>query len=161
LSATSAKGRVSRASPVHTEMRNCLKDRGRPFGFDDQEPIPSHRELCGQKPLCERCRNVATVIPTDGRGRRAQANRCRSVDFAPSPHPPDGETVAAYLVGCAEQRPDHDATFDLDRFAVALDYRIAGTSPQFNLSFDHLNEYRGMQALHLTIVHYPPEQTWT
>jgi hypothetical protein len=55
----------------------------------------------------------------------------------------DGEAVAAYFVGWAEQRSDHGATFDLilgkwgdsttrlDRFAVALDYRIVEASPQF------------------------------
>jgi hypothetical protein len=55
----------------------------------------------------------------------------------------DGEAVAAYFVGWAEQRPDHGATFDLilgkwgdsatrlDRFAVSLDYRIVEASPQF------------------------------
>jgi hypothetical protein len=55
----------------------------------------------------------------------------------------DRDAVAAYFVGWAEQKPDHGATFDLilgkwgdsatrlDRFAVALDYRIVEASPQF------------------------------
>jgi hypothetical protein len=55
----------------------------------------------------------------------------------------DGEAVASYFVGWAEQRPGHGATFDLilgkwgdsatrlDRFAVALDYRMVESSPQF------------------------------
>jgi len=55
----------------------------------------------------------------------------------------DGDAVAAYFVGWAEQRPDHGASFDLilgrwgasatkqDRYAVALDYRIVEGSPQF------------------------------
>lgn len=42
-------GRVSRASPVHTVMRNCSRDEGGPFGFGDQEPIPSHRKLLRSK----------------------------------------------------------------------------------------------------------------
>jgi Tannase and feruloyl esterase len=59
----SASGRVSRASPVHTVMRNCSKDEGRPFGFGDREPIPSHRKLPWSKAMGERCGNVRTVIP--------------------------------------------------------------------------------------------------
>ena len=42
-------GFVSRASPVHTGMRNCSRDEGGPFGFGDQEPIPSHRKLLRSK----------------------------------------------------------------------------------------------------------------
>ncbi|MEE8251516.1 MAG: hypothetical protein V3R24_07230, partial [Gemmatimonadales bacterium] len=44
-SSPSAKGRVSRASPVQTALRNCTRDEGGPFGFGDQELIPSHRKL--------------------------------------------------------------------------------------------------------------------
>src|SRR5947207_3112987 len=33
----SGLGRVSRASPVQTAMRNCTRDEGGPFGFGDQE----------------------------------------------------------------------------------------------------------------------------
>src|SRR5262245_60871494 len=55
----------------------------------------------------------------------------------------DGAAVTVYIVGWAEQRPDHGAKFDLilgkwgasatkqDRYAVALDYRIVQGSPQF------------------------------
>src|SRR6185295_16360929 len=32
----SAKGLVSRASPVQTAVRNCTRDEGGPFGFGDQ-----------------------------------------------------------------------------------------------------------------------------
>jgi len=42
-------GRVSRASPVHTAVRNCTRDEGGPFGFGDQVLIPSHRELLRSK----------------------------------------------------------------------------------------------------------------
>ena len=38
-------GRVSRASPVHTAMRNCTRDEGGPFGFGNQVLISSHRKL--------------------------------------------------------------------------------------------------------------------
>ena len=41
----SALGRVTRVSPVQTAVRNCTRDEGRPFGFDNQVLIPSHRKL--------------------------------------------------------------------------------------------------------------------
>jgi CheY-like chemotaxis protein len=41
----SALGRVSRVSPVQTAVRNCTRDEGGPFGFGDQELIPSCRKL--------------------------------------------------------------------------------------------------------------------
>jgi len=57
-------------------MRNCAGDEGGPFGFGDQEPIPSHRKLLLSKAT------VVSVAETPGddpgrRGwaRRAQANR--------------------------------------------------------------------------------------
>ena len=62
-------------------MRNCTRDEGGPFGFGDQEPIPSHRKLLRSKAV------VVSVAETPGRDsgrhgreRRAQANRCRSVE---------------------------------------------------------------------------------
>ena len=60
LMATSGLGRVSRVSPVHTAMRNCSRDEGRPFGFGDQEPIPSHRKLLRSKAV------VVSVAETSG-----------------------------------------------------------------------------------------------
>jgi hypothetical protein len=41
-------------------MRNCLKDEGGPFGFGDQEPIPSHRKLLWSKAM------VVSVAETSG-----------------------------------------------------------------------------------------------
>ena len=41
----SAAGLVSRVSPVQTAMRNCTRDEGRSFGFGNQVPTSSHREL--------------------------------------------------------------------------------------------------------------------
>jgi hypothetical protein len=40
-----AVGRVSRAFPVHTGMRNLTRDEGGPFGLGDQEPGSSHCKL--------------------------------------------------------------------------------------------------------------------
>ena len=45
----SGRGRVSRASLVHTVMHNCSRDEGGPFGFGDQVPIPSHCKLLRSK----------------------------------------------------------------------------------------------------------------
>ena len=43
---------MSRVTPVHTAMRNCTGDEGRPFGFGDQVADP--------KPL------QAAVVKSDG-----------------------------------------------------------------------------------------------
>jgi hypothetical protein len=60
--------------------RNCTRDEGGPFEFGDQEPISSHRKLLQAKAVVV---SVAETRDTDfgrqGRERRAQANRCRSV----------------------------------------------------------------------------------
>jgi hypothetical protein len=45
----SASGLVSRASPVHTAMRNCTRDEGRPFEVGNQVLISSHRKLLWSK----------------------------------------------------------------------------------------------------------------
>jgi hypothetical protein len=45
----SAPGLVSRASPVHTAMRNCTRDEGRPFEVGNQVLISSHRKLLWSK----------------------------------------------------------------------------------------------------------------
>jgi hypothetical protein len=46
---TSATGLVSRVTPVHTAMRNCTRDEGRPFEVGNQVLISSHRELLSSK----------------------------------------------------------------------------------------------------------------
>ena len=53
-------GLVSRASPVHTAMRNCMRDEGRSFGFGNQVLIPSHRKLLRSKAV------VVSVAETPG-----------------------------------------------------------------------------------------------
>src|SRR6516165_9302051 len=69
------------ATPVHTAKRNCTRDEGGPFGFGNQVLISSHRKLLWSKAM------VVSVAETpgqdfgrQGRERRAQANRCRSVE---------------------------------------------------------------------------------
>src|SRR5262245_30967904 len=76
-----AWGRVSRAPHELSAARNCTRDEGGPFEFGDQEPISSHRKLLRAKAV------VVSVAETPGqdfgrhgRERRAQANRCRSVE---------------------------------------------------------------------------------
>jgi hypothetical protein len=77
----SVVGRVSRALHELSAARNCTRDEGGPFEFGDQEPISSHRKLQRAKAV------VVSVAETPGqdfgrhgRERRAQANRCRSVE---------------------------------------------------------------------------------
>ncbi len=54
-------GSVSRVSPVQTAVRNCTRDEGGPFGFGDQELIPSYRKLLWSKPM------VVSVAEKSGR----------------------------------------------------------------------------------------------
>ena len=98
---TTASGRLSRASPVQTAMRNRTRDEGRPFGFGDQEPIPSHRKLLRSKAV------VVSVAGTPGqdsgrhgRERRAQAT-AKSQDNISSPHS---------ITSSARNRNDSDMT---------------------------------------------------
>ena len=76
-----AEGLVSRVSPVQTALRNCTRDEGGPFEFGNQVLISSHRKLLSSKAMVV---NVAETSGHDpgrhGRERRAQANRCRSVE---------------------------------------------------------------------------------
>jgi hypothetical protein len=76
-----AVGLVSRASPVHTAMRNCTRDEGGPFEVGNQVLISSPRKLLSSKAMVV---NVAETPGQDsgrhGRERRAQANRRRSVE---------------------------------------------------------------------------------
>jgi len=44
-------GLVSRVTPVHTALRNCTRDEGRPFEFDNQVLISSHRKLLWPKSM--------------------------------------------------------------------------------------------------------------
>jgi hypothetical protein len=77
----SAAGVVSRVSPVQTALRNCTRDEGGPFEFGNQVLISSHRKPLSSKAMVV---NVAETLGHDlsrhGRERRAQANRCRSVE---------------------------------------------------------------------------------
>ena len=47
----SLMGLVSRVTPVHTAMRNCMRDEGGPFGIGNQVLISSHRKLLWSKAM--------------------------------------------------------------------------------------------------------------
>ena len=55
---------VSRASPVHTALRNCTGDEGGPFGFGDQvaDPKPPRAAVVKSHGR-ERRGNVGAMIP--------------------------------------------------------------------------------------------------
>ena len=71
----SGRGRVSRASPVHTAVRNCTRDEGGPFEVDNQGSI------C--KPLWSKA-IVVSVAVTSGQevraGKVGRGERKRTVD---------------------------------------------------------------------------------
>jgi hypothetical protein len=56
----SGSGLVSRASSVHTAMRNCTRDGGGPFEVGNQVLISSHRKLLRSKAV------VVNVAETSG-----------------------------------------------------------------------------------------------
>jgi hypothetical protein len=84
-----ASGRVSRALPVHTVMRNSTRDEGGPFGLGDQEQSPSHCKLLRAKAVVV---SVAIKVRTSVRPagsreasaseplqkRRKRIRRCRN-----------------------------------------------------------------------------------
>ena len=47
----SGPGIVSRVTPVHTAVRNCTRDEGRPFEFGNQVLISNHRKLLWSKAM--------------------------------------------------------------------------------------------------------------
>jgi len=51
LGPMSASGLVSRASPVHTAVRNCTRDEGGPFEVGNKVLISSHRKLLSSKAM--------------------------------------------------------------------------------------------------------------
>jgi hypothetical protein len=67
-------GRVSRASPVHTAVRNCTRDEGGPFEVGSQVLISSHRKLLWLKAM------VVSVAETPGPSMkcRKRIRRCQN-----------------------------------------------------------------------------------
>jgi hypothetical protein len=62
-------GRVSRASPVHTAMRNCTRDEGGPFETGNQMLVSSHRKLLSSKAM--------VVSVAECRGKKNRQARLR------------------------------------------------------------------------------------
>ena len=58
----SARGIVSRVTPVHTAVRNCTRDEGRSFEVRNQVLISSHRKLVLSKAMVV---NVAETSEQD------------------------------------------------------------------------------------------------
>jgi hypothetical protein len=52
----SGYGIVSRVTPVHTALRNCTRDEGRPFEVGNQVLISSHRKLLSSKAMVHETR---------------------------------------------------------------------------------------------------------
>jgi hypothetical protein len=75
---------ASRASPVHTAVRNCTRDEGRPFGFGDQvaDPKPPRAAAVKSRGGERRGKRRDDDPGRQGRERRAQANRRQSVEIA-------------------------------------------------------------------------------
>jgi hypothetical protein len=68
---------VSRASPVHTAMRNRTRNEGRPFEVGTQVLISSHRKLLSSKAMVV---NVAKKSEQDSTGMIERGERKRTVD---------------------------------------------------------------------------------
>ncbi len=79
---------MSRASPVHTAVRNCTRDEGRPFGFGDQVADPKPPRAAAVKSRGgERRGKAGTMIPagTVERGERKQtASEASKADYVMS-----------------------------------------------------------------------------
>jgi hypothetical protein len=71
-------GLVSRASPVHTALRNCIGDEGGPFGVGDQvaDPKPS-RAAVAKSHGREHRGKAGTMIPA-GMIERGERKRTAS-----------------------------------------------------------------------------------
>ena len=67
-------GPVSRVTPVHTAMRSCTRDEGRPFEVGNQVLISSHRKLLSL---------TATVVNVAGKaGTRFRQARLREANVS-------------------------------------------------------------------------------
>ena len=73
----SAPGIVSRVSPVHTAVRNCMRDEGGPFEVGNQVLISSHRKLLSSKAMVV---NVAESRNKISAGMIERGERKRTAD---------------------------------------------------------------------------------
>src|ERR1700731_4358430 len=75
--AWSLYGLVSRVTPVHTAVRNCTRDEGRPFEVGNQVLISSHRKLLSSRAMVV---NVAEKSERDFGGMIERGERKRTAD---------------------------------------------------------------------------------
>ena len=61
----SLSGRVSRVSPVHTAVRNCMRDEGRSFEIGNQVLVSNHCKLLSPKAMVV---SVAANVGTNPSG---------------------------------------------------------------------------------------------
>ena len=89
----SACGIVSRVTPVHTALRNCTRDEGRPFEVGNQVLISSHRKLLSSVrwPIAWRC-SMDFCCGSKASDRRAR--RVRGMSAVPP--------IAPELVRCSD-----------------------------------------------------------
>ena len=64
-------------TPVHTALRNCTRDEGRPFEFGNQVLISSHRKLLSSKAtvvnVAEKRDMISTGVVEGGERKRTAA----------------------------------------------------------------------------------------
>src|SRR6202048_1400896 len=70
-------GIVSRVTPVHTALRNCTRDEGRPFEVGNQVLISSHRKLLSSsarvlRDRCQRELELSAARPTQSQTPKPQ-----------------------------------------------------------------------------------------
>jgi hypothetical protein len=70
----SLMGLVSRVTPVHTAVRNCTRDEGRPFEVGNQVLISSHRKLLSSKATVVNVAEKSGRIPS-GKVERGERKR--------------------------------------------------------------------------------------
>ena len=70
----SARGLVSRVSPVQTAMRSCTRDEGRSFEVGNQVLISSHRKLLSSRAMVGSGRKRRDLIPA-GKVERGERKR--------------------------------------------------------------------------------------
>jgi hypothetical protein len=71
----SAKGLVSRVTPVQTALRNCTGDEGGPFGFGDQVVDPKPLRAAAVKRCGGERRGAGTVERGERKRTAAEASK--------------------------------------------------------------------------------------
>jgi hypothetical protein len=89
-------GLVSRVTPVHTALRNCTGDEGRPFGFGDQVADPKPPQAAVVKSRGgERCGKAGTRFRQVRLGEASASEPLRKCRKPSTPPPPQSTGTAA------------------------------------------------------------------